>query len=123
MVRVAVDAAEILASHGVRADVINASTIKPLDGVLLSGLARRRVPLVTIEEHALLGGFGEAVAGHCAAFGQPQPIALLGIDDAFVPHGAVERLLELCGLTAGQIAERVAGALQARATPAKGGNA
>ena len=112
MVRVALDGAELLAARGIRAQVINASTIKPLDQKMLADLAARCVLIVTLEEHALLGGFGEAVAGFCVANGQPAPIAMLGIQDDYVPHGAVNRLLELCGLTAEGVALRVEEALK-----------
>ena len=111
MVRAALDSSRLLAARGIRAAVINASTLKPLDEKLLAGLAARRLPIVTVEEHALLGGFGEAVAGHCITHEQPAPIAMLGIQDAFIPHGAVDRLLELCGLTPEQIAQSVEEAL------------
>jgi 1-deoxy-D-xylulose-5-phosphate synthase len=113
MVRVALDSAALLEARGIHAAVVNASTIKPLDAALLEELARKGIPIVTLEEHALLGGFGEAVAGHCVAQRQPSPVACLGIADGFVPHGSIETLLEVCGLTAAQVAFRVEETLQA----------
>ncbi len=114
MVRTALESAELLAVRDIRATVVNASTIKPLDAVMLAELAERGVPIVTLEEHSLLGGFGEAVAGHCIAHRLPTPVALLGICDDFVTHGSVDQLLSLCGLTAESVAERVASALEGR---------
>jgi 1-deoxy-D-xylulose-5-phosphate synthase len=61
MVGPALGAAERLAARGVSAAVVNARFAKPLDGDLLEDLARRTGRLVTIEEHALAGGFGSAV--------------------------------------------------------------
>jgi len=113
MVPVALGSAQLLAALGIHAAVINASTVKPLDQKLLADLAARRLPIVTLEEHALLGGFGEAVAGHCVANGQPAPIALLGIRDEFIPHGSVDRLLALCGLDAEGVARSVEEAVEA----------
>jgi 1-deoxy-D-xylulose-5-phosphate synthase len=125
MVRVSLEAAALLAKRGLRATVINASTLKPLDAALLDKLSAQGASIVTVEEHALLGGFGEAVAGHCVARGQRPPIACLGIGDAFVTHGGIAKLLELCGLTAPEVARRVEEALAARAgqadSPAAGG--
>jgi len=112
MVRVALDCAELLATKGIDAQVVNASTIKPLDEKLLADLAALALPIVTLEEHSLQGGFGEAVAGHCVTHGQPAPVAMLGIQDAYIPHGAMHHLLALCGLTAKDVAQRVEEALQ-----------
>ncbi len=114
MVGIALDSAALLSEMGIAATVINASTIKPMDAALLASLAEKDMPIVTVEEHALLGGFGEAVAGHCVAQGQRPPIACLGIADDFVTHGSIEQLLELCGLDAAAIARNVETALRAK---------
>ena len=115
MVRVALESAALLEARGIEAAVVNASTLKPLDAGLLAALSERNMPFVTIEEHALLGGFGEAVAGHCARHAQRPPVACLGIEDGFVTHGDIPKLLELCGLTAEEIARRVEAALLSEA--------
>ncbi|MDR3050645.1 MAG: 1-deoxy-D-xylulose-5-phosphate synthase [Oscillospiraceae bacterium] len=111
MVWAALAAAALLAARGIAVTVINASTIKPLDEELLGRLDALGVPAITVEEHALAGGFGEMVTACCQAKGWAVPRLCFGIGDAFVPHGAVDLLLDRCGLTAPQIADRVAEAL------------
>ncbi len=102
MVNVAVDAAKIL---NFPIDVINARFIKPLDTEILLRGAKL---FVTIEEGALNGGFGAAVAEFLADKNISTPLIRFGIADEFVEHGTRAELLKLCGLTAEQIAEKIA---------------
>lgn len=109
MVAPAWEAAARLAERGIEAAVVNARFAKPLDGALLASLAARVPLLVTIEEHAVAGGFGSAVLEALAAHGAPScRVELLGIPDRFIAHGSREALLGGLGLTAQGIAERVA---------------
>lgn len=100
-------AAELLKNHGLSIGVINASTVWPLDVACLNRLANQRVPMITVEEHVLSGGFGSAVAADCAEKKRPAPAAMLGLPDEFVPHGSRSLLLQRYGLDAEGIAERV----------------
>ena len=113
MVPSALLAAQALRAQGIAASVVNASTLKPLDARLLADLHARGVALATVEEHALLGGFGEMVSAHCLAQGQRPPLVCIGLADAFVTHGALEHLLTECGLTPAGIAGRVRAAWEA----------
>jgi transketolase len=99
MVSVALDAAEILASEGRRAQVVNISTLKPLDVDALEAAARQAGAIVTLEEHSIIGGLGSAV---CEALAErcPVPILRLGIRDAFGQSGTADELLAHYGLTA-----------------------
>lgn len=111
MVSVAQDAAALLAAEGIAATVVNARFIKPLDLDLLERLTAEIPFIVTIEEHALAGGFGSLVAStltdwHWFAPGGRRLIRL-GLPDQFVAHGARGRLLQDVGLTAEQVAARV----------------
>ena len=63
-VAVALEAAAILADHGLRVTVADARFAKPLDGELAERLAREHELVVTIEENVLPGGFGSAVLEH-----------------------------------------------------------
>ena len=101
MVNVAVDAAKIL---NFPIDVINARFIKPLDTEILLRGAKL---FVTIEEGALNGGFGAAVAEFLADKNISTPLIRFGIADEFVEHGTRAELLKLCGLTAEQIAKKI----------------
>ncbi len=114
-VREAVVAAELLQQRGIAACVINASTIKPLDAAMLERLSREGIAVVTIEEHALCGGFGEMVAAHNLAHALAAPLDMIGLPDAFVTHGGIDQLLARHGLTAPQMAERVAAAWENKA--------
>ncbi len=117
MVGPAWEAAELLAAQGLEAAVVNARFAKPLDAALLASLASRVPLLVTIEEHALLGGFGSAVLEALAANGPiPCRVELLGVPDCFVEHGRRAALLGGLGLTAPRIAARVAELVGERAT-------
>ncbi len=111
MVDVALEAAEQLAADGLHLGVVNARFVKPLDRGLLAGLAERSRLLVTLEEGCLAGGFGAAVASALAdleAADRRGPLLVrLGLPDRFVQHGGREKLLDLVGLTAEQVADRV----------------
>lgn len=116
MVAEAWRAAEILSESGIETTVVNARFAKPIDVDILAALRGRHPTLVTIEEHALAGGFGsavlEALADADVRFGR---VIRLGVPDAFQTFGAREKLLEDCGLDARSIARRVARAADVRA--------
>ncbi|MBI3092606.1 MAG: 1-deoxy-D-xylulose-5-phosphate synthase [Candidatus Tectomicrobia bacterium] len=101
----ALEAARLLAGHGISAAVVNMRFIKPLDEKLLGRLAERRLPLVTIEDNTRLGGFGSAVLEFLADHGYAGiPVLRLGLPDAFIEHGAQNLLRSLCGLDSQGIA-------------------
>jgi 1-deoxy-D-xylulose-5-phosphate synthase len=77
--------------------------IKPLDADLAVELARSHDALVTVEEGALMGGAGSAVAEALAAAGVTVPLLHLGLPDEFIEHGDPGKLLSLCGLDAAGI--------------------
>lgn len=111
MVKVALAAADELAREGLKFGVVNARFVKPLDRELLARLAAQGRVLVTLEENALAGGFGAAVARALAERewpAEPTPrLVCLGLPDRFVEHGARERLLEMVGLTPSTVAAQV----------------
>jgi len=103
MVPPALEAAEVLAAEGMAATVINARFVKPLDAELVCQVARRCGGVVTVEENAAAGGFGSAVVELLAERGLRVPVRVLGLPDAFVPHGDRQRLLAEFGLDAAGI--------------------
>lgn len=109
MVKVALEAAEMLAKHGVDAAVINARFVKPVDEECILRYAAKTSFLLTIEEHVLQGGFGSAVLETLAGRGRLMGVKVvrLGIGDAFVEHGRREILLARQGLTAENVVARV----------------
>ncbi len=108
MVKVAQEAAELLAEHGVDAAVINARFVKPLDEECLTRYALKTRLMITMEEHVLAGGFGSAVL---EALERRQvyncPLFRLGIGDTFVEHGSRDILLAQQGLTAENVVNLV----------------
>ena len=107
MTRPALEAASILGSKGIRTSVIDARFAKPLDAELITEAAFEGRPVFVIEENAITGGFGDAVARYLAEAGIFAPLRRIGIKDLFVPHGWREELLDEQGLTAARIAEAV----------------
>jgi len=87
--------------------VINARTIKPLDEKMLNALYVEGIPLVTLEEAVLKGGFGSAVLEHANEQEAFPRVKRFGIPDWYIEHGGVNELLEEIGLLPGQIAEEV----------------
>ncbi len=112
MVPVALETAKILNMHRVKAMVVNASTIKPLDEEMLKKL--HKTPIITMEEHVVVCGFGSAVAEHCIATHANQPLMMFGIPDKIIGHGSREELFTSLGLVPGQIAARIKTALNGK---------
>lgn len=61
MVAEAIEAGKTLAENGIDAEIINIATIKPLDDELIVASAKKTGKVVTVEEHNIIGGLGEAV--------------------------------------------------------------
>lgn len=108
MVDTAMKAADRLAQQGVDARVINARFAKPLDTKMLDQLAQENLPIVTIEEGTLLGGFGSAVLEYYAQHDiVGMNVKTLGIPDYYVEHGSIQEQLQEVGLTPDHIADTV----------------
>ena len=86
------------------ATVANMRFVKPLDADLVTALARDHAQLVTVEEGAVMGGAGAAVAEALAAAGMQRPLLMLGLPDLFIEHGDPAALLGAAGLDAAGIA-------------------
>lgn len=100
-VQAALEAAERLQKNGVRAAVINARFVKPLDQELILTWAKKTGRIITIEENVLQGGFGSAVLEMLQkAEYFPRNFVRLGLPDTFVPHGSQGILRNLYGIDA-----------------------
>ncbi len=106
-VHAAVAAAEELAREGIDATVVNARFAKPLDDELFLGLAARIPRFASVEEHVLAGGFGSALAELFQERQAKVELAVLGIPDEFVDHGAQKIWRAHYGLDAAGIARAV----------------
>jgi len=101
----ALEASEQLASDGVSVTVVNARFAKPLDLDMVRD-AYARAPVVTLEEHAIAGGFGSAVLQAASELKlDTSRTATLGIPDEFIPHGSRSAQLASVGLDPKSIAE------------------
>lgn len=106
MVAEAVKAAKVLEAEGISAEVINIHTIKPLDEEIILNSAKKTGRVVTVEEHNIIGGLGEAVA---AVLSEkcPTPVTRIGVNDVFGHSGPAVDLLKEFGLSAEHIVEVV----------------
>jgi 1-deoxy-D-xylulose-5-phosphate synthase len=88
---------------------VNARFVKPLDKQMLLSLAKERIPLMVLEEGAIEGGLGSAILEFYAVQGvQPASVHLAGVPDIFVEHATIKEQREQVGLTAEEIAKRLA---------------
>lgn len=107
MVSAALEAAERLAAKGIDAGVIDMHTIKPLDEDILMEAAKTG-PVVTAEEHSVIGGLGGAVA-EVLSRRCPVKIAMVGQQDTFGESGKPQELLEKYHMTSSDIEKAAMG--------------
>ncbi len=106
MVNEALEAAKLLAAEGVEISVINVHTIKPIDAACVTEYAEKCGNVVTVEEHSVIGGLGDAVAD--VLMGKVNcKFHKIGVNDQFGQSGKAAEVLREYGLTADQIAERI----------------
>jgi transketolase len=93
----ALQAAEELAAAGIRAEVINVHTIKPLDEATVLASVRKTGCAVSCEEHNRFGGLGDSIA-QLLALKQPKPMEFVAVNDTFGESGTPDQLLKKYGL-------------------------
>lgn len=105
MVYEAVKAADALKEKGIHARVINMPTIKPIDKDAIIAAAKECGKIVTVEEHNIYGGLGEAV---CAVVAEeyPVPVKRIGVNDVFGKSGTADEVLAAYGLTDKNIVDK-----------------
>ena len=106
MVNEALEAAKLLSAEGVEISVINIHTIKPIDAECVTKYAEKCGNVITVEEHSVIGGLGDAVADVlmgkvCCKFRK------IGVNDQFGQSGKAADVLREYGLTADQIAAKI----------------
>lgn len=110
MVNESLEAAKLLEKAGISAAVINVSTIKPIDAETVTKYATACGKVVTVEEHSVIGGLGDAVAD--VLFGKVACVFhKIGVNDEFGQSGKAADVLREYGLTADQIAETIKASL------------
>jgi 1-deoxy-D-xylulose-5-phosphate synthase len=107
MVSPAMATAGLLQEKGMRAAVINARFLRPLDEALILPMAQRIGRVVTMEEAALAGGFGSAVVEALVDHNVLVPVLRIGIADVLVDHASPDQSKQGLGLTPPQMADRI----------------
>ncbi len=107
MVAPAIKTSELLKDSGINSTVVNARFLRPLDQALIHPLIRRIGRVVTMEEAALPGGFGSAIAESLIDEDIHVPLFRIGIPDRLVDHASPQQSKESLGLTPTQMAERI----------------
>ena len=102
MVSEALQAADDLANHNVSVRVLHMPTVKPLDEEAIIKAARETGGIITIEEHSVIGGLGEGVAGVTSS-ACPVPVYRIGMPDVFGESGQAQELLDKYDLRASHI--------------------
>jgi len=106
MVFQALEAEKQLKKIRITSTVINMHTIKPLDTKAIETLLDYKL-IVTVEEHSIIGGLGSAVAEHLSGFKNKPPQLIIGVEQGYPFAGEYHYLIEKCGLTGLQIADKI----------------
>ena len=106
MVNEVLEAAKLLEAEGKSVAVINVHTIKPIDAECVTKYAEQCGNVVTVEEHSVIGGLGDAVAD--VLMGKVNcKFKKIGVQDCFGQSGKAKDVLREYGLTADQIAQSI----------------
>jgi transketolase len=103
----AVKAAERLKANGIAATVVSMHSIKPLDTALITSLAKKCKAIVTVEEHSVYGGLGEAVASFLLQSGIALPFKIIGIPDEYTITGPQGDIFKHYGISEEGITDEV----------------
>ncbi|KAB8128477.1 1-deoxy-D-xylulose-5-phosphate synthase [Gracilibacillus oryzae] len=102
-IEMALSASKKLKKSGVNVEVVNARFLKPLDNEMLHDIMKRNVPILTLEEAVLQGGFGSSILEFAEENSYYPRLKRMGIPDQYIEHGSVNKLLEEIGLTEDQV--------------------
>lgn len=109
MVGVGKKVVEILKERGIKAGLVNARFVKPLDKELLLKQAKSNKLVATLEDHSIEGGFGSAVLETLQENRVLTPVERIGWPDEFIPHGSsVDILRQQFGLDSEAVAKKIA---------------
>ncbi|SHD76201.1 transketolase family protein [Schnuerera ultunensis] len=113
MVHKALNVAERLKEDNISVAVVNLHTIKPIDKNIIKKYANNCKAIVTLEEHSVIGGLGDAVAEVLIKYGS-HPIKKLGIQDKFGQSGKPEELFRHYRLDEDSILEDIKGFINSK---------
>jgi transketolase len=103
----ALEAAHKLKVQDINATVISMHTIKPLDIEMISFVANKCKAIVTVEEHSVYGGLGEACASYLLQAGYAKPFKIIGIPDEYTVTGSQQDIFNHYGINEKGIADEV----------------
>jgi 1-deoxy-D-xylulose-5-phosphate synthase len=107
MVKESIGAHAFLEKKGISPMIINGRFVKPIDSEMLQKLQSSVHTIVTVEENTLSGGFGSAIMEYCSTSKAPVKVYCIGLPDNFIEHGSRDVLLDITGLNAKGIADRI----------------
>ena len=107
MVAEAIEAGKLLEEKGIDARIINIHTIKPLDEELICMAASETGKIITVEEHSVIGGLGDAVCAAVCENGLNCKVVKMGVHDEFGHSGPGGDLITEFGLRAANIVDEV----------------
>ncbi len=106
-VKESINAVSILEKKGYKCNIVNMRFVKPIDKNIIKKFLQKGSPIVTIEEHSIMGGFGSAVLESIAEFGGSNKFKMIGIPDKYITHGNRDELIKYVGLDANSIANKI----------------
>jgi transketolase len=104
----ALQAAKKLKEQNISATVISMHTVKPLDTTLLDAVAKKCKAILTVEEHSVYGGLGEACASYLLQHKIFKPFKIMGIPDEYTVTGSQQEIFDHYGISEKGIAEQTA---------------
>jgi transketolase len=104
-VSIAVAAAEQLSAEGLTCRVLSMHTIKPLDKEAVRRAAQETGAMITIEEHSVNGGLGEACAAFLMQQGASLPFKIVGFPDEYMVTGSQTEIFNHYGISVNGLAE------------------
>lgn len=103
----ALKAAKILSEVGISVEIVNMHTVRPLDYEVIKSAFLSKKLVVTLEEHVTMGGLGGAIAEASALLTKKAPHLLIGLPSDYSKAGIYGEMLEVYGLSAEKIAEKI----------------
>lgn len=113
----AVGAREVLAAQGIDAGVLSMHTLKPLDAAALLDVARHSRAVITVEEHSIFGGLGEACAAVLIQHGVSVPFKIVGLPDEDTVSGSQGEIFAHYGISAEGLAQTAQSLLHPERVP------
>ena len=98
---------ELEKNHGLSVKLINPRFVKPFDEELLAEIINSGLPVVTLENNVLQGGFGSMIAEKLMDAGASNKLLRFGLPDNFVQHGSIKELKAMLGLDTQSIVNKV----------------